>query len=276
MPGYFESFFDFLTNTFFGQVVLLVLSVSTLINVVESVGLMPEGISKRLRKNRNSDVIMALKDLGVDFHEERRSRLFKKIYSFLRSEKEFEDRVSGDLRRDTLNGPFLVGQRHEVSIKKFIDVMSAVCNEKKAVVYARYLSTFFYKTVCVDNGFNENEFDFIVTPKSGSPILGYEFSKIIGKPLVLHNHKEQKYRMVDHEQKKGAFDADFTIAPGMKALIVDDSTTGGGKVIEAIKDLREQGCKVENCVVLFEPQAKNVSEILKNYNVKLHSIVKVS
>lgn len=276
MPDYLDSYFDFLINTFFGQVVLLILSVSTIISVVESVGLMPESISRKLRKNRNSDVVMVLKDLGVDFHEERRSRLFKKISSFLRSEKEFEERVRNSLKKDTLNGSFLVGQRNEVSIEKFIDVMSAVCNENKAVVYARYLSTFFYRTVCIDNGFNENDFDFIVTPKSGSPILGYEFAKIIGKPLVLHNHKEQKYRTIQCDDKEGAFDADFTIIAGMKALIVDDSTTGGGKVIDAINDLRKLGCKVENCVVLFEPQAKNVSQILEDHNVKLHSIVKVS
>ena len=59
------------------------------------------------------------------------------------------------------------------------------------------------------------------------------------------------------------------------ALIVDDSATGGRKILEAINDLRANNYIVTDCLLLFEPTIKNVSQMLNDHGVQVHSIVKL-
>ena len=61
--------------------------------------------------------------------------------------------------------------------------------------------------------------------------------------------------------------------------MVDDSSTGGGKALKLIEDLRSCGWQVNDFLVVFEPQLKvptndNAAERLKPKDVVLHSIVK--
>jgi orotate phosphoribosyltransferase len=66
---------------------------------------------------------------------------------------------------------------------------------------------------------------------------------------------------------------------GSRGLIVDDSSTGGGKAARLIKDLRNSGWEVSDFLVVFEPQLKvgtgqNAAARLGPQGVTLHSIVK--
>lgn len=70
------------------------------------------------------------------------------------------------------------------------------------------------------------------------------------------------------------FDCAEVPEPGSRALIVDDSTTGGRMVCETIRDLRKYGYKVSECLVVFEPQNKDAKKKLEQQNVKLLSICK--
>ena len=114
--------------------------------------------------------------------------------------------------------------------------------------------------------------DFIVTPKGGSPILGYEFSKLLEKPLLLHEI-EERFLCEENDMRKN-FDCSKKPPKGSRALIVDDSTTGGRMVISAIKDLKKYGYDVTECLVVFEPQAKDARRKLASEGVNLISIVK--
>ena len=49
------------------------------------------------------------------------------------------------------------------------------------------------------------------------------------------------------------FDCAMIPPKGSKALIVDDSTTGGRMVLSVIDHLREYGFYVSECLMVFEP-----------------------
>jgi orotate phosphoribosyltransferase len=108
----------------------------------------------------------------------------------------------------------------------------------------------------------------------GSPLLGYKFSELLDKPFVLHSIESKFQSKTDN--LKQVFDIGKTIpSKGSTALLVDDSTTGGRKMIKAIEDLRKYGYKVTDCLVIFEPTIKNVRERLKDKGITLHSITKI-
>jgi orotate phosphoribosyltransferase len=114
--------------------------------------------------------------------------------------------------------------------------------------------------------------DFVVTPKGGSPILGYEFSKLMNKPFVLHE-ENARFDSVRDDMRKW-FDCASVPPRGSRALIVDDSTTGGRMVLKVITDLKKYGYKVTECLVVFEPQNKDAAKKLSDQGVNLISIVK--
>lgn len=93
------------------------------------------------------------------------------------------------------------------------------------------------------------QIDFIVTPKGGSPILGYEFAKLLNKPFVLHEEAERFICKQDDMRKK--FDCAKIPKVNSRALIVDDSTTGGRMVCETVDDLRKYGYIVSECLVVL-------------------------
>lgn len=113
--------------------------------------------------------------------------------------------------------------------------------------------------------------DFVVTPKGGSPILGYEFSKLMNRPLVLHE-EEARFDCEKDDMRKW-FDCAVIPPKGSKALIVDDSTTGGRMVLKVIEDLRKYGYDVSECLVVFEPQNKDARKKLSDQEVNLISII---
>jgi hypothetical protein len=60
---------------------------------------------------------------------------------------------------------------------------------------------------------------------------------------------------------------------GKTVLLVDDSTTGGSKMLDLAKALAAAGATVTDALVLFEPQGKGARERLRSSNIQLHSIV---
>lgn len=70
------------------------------------------------------------------------------------------------------------------------------------------------------------------------------------------------------------FDCAVVLPINSRALIVDDSTTGGRMVVSTIDDLRKYGYNVSECLVVFEPQNKDARKKLSDKEVNLISIVK--
>lgn len=258
-----------LSDNFFVSLVLVVLAISTLLSVLEWTGLMPRQVSSRLFKNRMRETLEILGEMGVDFKKQRQANFYYNLKSHFSSEDENTKKIKEIINVFLKKGKFSVGKTYQLNIDEFADLMSGSCDPKHAVSIARCLSTH----IKIRNEIPY--FDFVATPKNGSPIIGYEFAKIVNKPFVMHDCNETKYSTSDEELSLlSKFDSPIKLEKGKVGLIIDDSTTGGRKVMMLAEDLRTLGCVVSDCLVAFEPQGKEGGNLLTSAGIRLHSIVK--
>ena len=75
------------------------------------------------------------------------------------------------------------------------------CNARTAKAYARILSSYWADKIESSRDIIDPRIDFIVTPKGGSPILGYEFANLLGKPFVLHEETE-RFNCKENDMRK--------------------------------------------------------------------------
>lgn len=251
------------------RVILILLAISTLFQVLNWLGFLPMKLKNKMKLNQAEDTLEVLKHLGVDIDKYRRANSVVDLP--VDYPEDIEKEVERKLKGLCLEMKVSVGKRRGTEADYYIDLIGHSCEPKCAELYARLLCT--YWTNAVREGVVKNSmFDFIVTPKGGSPILGYEFAKLMEKPLVLHEADERFHcKKSDMRQK---FDCAQKPLQGASALIVDDSTTGGRMVLNAISDLKKYGYKVSECLVVFEPQSKDARKKLKDQGVNLISIVK--
>lgn len=258
---------------FFGSIVLLLLGLSGLLFVAEALGFLPDCITRWMNRNRLSQTITILEAFGVDVDGVRRRNRAAKLDQT--PSATIATRVQATLDRHKIKGPVAIGRTVRMNGNDFIDLMGASCNPAVARAVARDL-TAHWRSVITDPSSNaEDNFDFVVTPKDGSPLLGAAFAELMGKPFVLHAG-EPKFDGAD--RFRALFDCDAQPAADTRALIVDDSSTGGGKAIRLVQDLRDCGYKVDDFLVAFEPKLKaesgaNAAERLKPQGVRLHAIV---
>ncbi len=236
-------------------------SISTILLVAEASGFLPLKLSRLLHRNKLAITIDVLNELGLDIKEKK--QLLNKCLNLSSSQ-----RIQNKLTKITINEEVEIGKSQNGYVyPNYIDLMGSSTLQRNAKDFARELNTYQEKLE------NKLEFDFIVTSKLGSPILGYEFANLLEVPLVLHS-EEEKFRLTNgKEDPRAIFDFSCLQLNLSKALIVDDSTTGGRKVINIIKDLKKYGYKVTDCLVVFAPQGKNAYEKLEKQQVKLHSII---
>ncbi|MBA1432942.1 MAG: hypothetical protein FAF04_04975 [Epsilonproteobacteria bacterium] len=245
-------------------ILIFIGSISTIILVLEASGFLPLWLSRLLHKNKLGITIEVLNELGCNIHEKK-----KKIKECLMADS--YSRVEDKLSKVTIDKKVEIGKSQNGYIfPNYIDLMGSTTLKRNAQDFARELNT--YKESLEDN----LEFDFIVTSKLGSPILGYEFANLLELPFVLHS-EEEKFRLTNGS-KDPRINFDFGCIHNFrtlkKALIVDDSTTGGRKIIKIIKDLKKYNFQVTDCLVVFAPQGKHAKEKLANEEVTLHSILK--
>lgn len=250
------------------NLILFVLAVSTLIQVLNWLGFLPQKIRKFLKLNQSQDTLEVLEEMGVDIKRYQRQNAVIGIP--IDFPEDIEKDTEEKLKELMLNINVSVGRNRGTALNYYIDLIGYTCDSKYAKSYAKLLSTYWAKAVA-EGTVNNPCFDFIVTPKNGSPILGYEFAQLLGKPFVLHEDSERFASRKDDMRKK--FDCGKVIEKGKTALIVDDSTTGGRMVMDTISDLRKYGFKIKTCLVVFEPQIKDARKKLNNEGVQLISIV---
>lgn len=253
-------------------IILILSSISTVMLFADSLGFLPKESSLRINKKRNLQVLELLKDFGVDYERNKRAVIASDIISYAEGADDLEKKVSRLLEKLEIKGKMEVGKTETVTVDCYIDLMGATTNPQIAEKCARYLSTYWKYILRNKDEVQNADFDFVITPKLGSPVLGYEFAKLIDKPFVLYSDKDKFGTSIDMFKKN----ADTTLKDlEGKAIIVDDSTTGGGKVIEIAGFLRKNGILVTDCLVVFEPTVKNVKKTLQDASISLHSIIKV-
>lgn len=249
------------------------LAVSTIIFIMDKTNILPGIVRRWLRKNEIDSILSTLEELGLDVSKTKRENIAKKIPEYA-SASTLEERISGVMNQNILRKRVTVGSTDAVGEDNFIDLMGATTDSAMATLLARDLVAFW--RYLVENGrVKEINIEFICTPKAGSPLLGYEVAKILNLPFLLHNSQK---KFVDSDgDMRGVFD--FCKAPpaGCCGLLIDDSSTGGGKALKATDDLRAYGYEVHDMLVLFEPSTKksrgsDARVRLSNKNIDLHSI----
>lgn len=272
------SIFEWLTqiDIGFNDLILAALGLSSVLSILAWTGFLPQSISKRINLRKSEETLMVLSKLGINPDKYAKGNIAKSIPNYIDSNN-IQNTLSKILKECTIQQDVGVGRTEQVKTDKYIDVMSMSTNPADAVQLARCLSSFWRKLLNDNKAEIKNpEFTFIVNPKGGSPILGYEFAKIMQKPFALHISGNHKFTSADEKLKfKSCFDSKFEPKEGDIALIVDDSATGGRKVLEAISDLKSNGIVVTDCLVLFEPTVKNIREKLNSEGIQLHSILEI-
>jgi orotate phosphoribosyltransferase len=258
-------------NYFFGpitfnSIILWLLSFATIIFILDVIGLLPPRFAKYLARNRYETVIMALQRMGVKISieetEKKRTIVQRASEALGLSEPDYKVLLRQLLSEDTFDSKVGIGNSRHFTSDKFIDVMGASTSQERCLTYAKVLNTHF----------DSSGFDVIATPKSGSPILGYEFSRLIGKPFVLGAHmKVTDSQGIVGEHNYLDFPKSLTLTR-KKILLVDDSTTGGRKMVELAQKLREAGAEVRTALVLFEPKGKGAREKLSTQGIELVSL----
>lgn len=262
-----------LTKIKFSDVSLWLLSFGGFIWLLDAIGLLPPKLSKFLNRNKSEATLRALKELGVrvEWEKESSARLkpFQKLLARTRiKEPSYKIQLRKMLAQDSYEGEFDVGRGSHFEHKIFIDVMGGTSSHKRAETYARLLNSH-------AQSLSLKHFDGVACPKTGSPFLAYEFSKIKSVPLILG--AEDKVRAGEHtdfhQQGRDRLDypSDLKLS-GRTILLVDDSTTGGRKLVELAKNLRNAGAKVEQALVLFEPKGKGARARLEENEVQLIAV----
>jgi orotate phosphoribosyltransferase len=257
------------------KVILWVLLRSSFFVVAEMVGLLPRKLSGWINRNRMRETMRLLREFGVDTETPRRANGVARLEQI--KGQDLAERVNGRLATTKINHPVMIGTQVEVRAENYIDLMGATSDLNLARVYARDLSGLWRSLADVGGQVANTNIDFIVAPKAGSPLLASCFAELLRKPLLLHN-QEPKFRS-DPNDPKALFDCQELPAPGSQGLMVDDSSTGGGKAVKLIDDLRRCGWNVSDFLVVFGPQLKavsgqNAAVRLRPMGVTLHSIVK--
>lgn len=255
----------------FNNLILWLLSLATLIFILDSIGLLPPWAAKWLAQNRLDATIRALKSLGVKISWDGDkpvppSRLSRIFGSLLGEEPEYKSQLKEMLAQHKLETKVDVGQRRTFAAEEFIDVIGSTTDPDVARKYAKILYTHLHAENLLD-------FDFVATPKDGAPLLGYEFANLTGKPLILGVCSKG----IDSTGKsRSHLILDYPLHMQLEAragIIVDDSTTGGRKVVALAKALRAEGATVKKAAVLFEPLGKGARKLLLENGIELNAIV---
>ncbi|MBL1264140.1 phosphoribosyltransferase family protein [Methylomicrobium sp. RS1] len=259
----------------FDDIVLKILAISTIFSIAAWTGFLPRRITRYFIRNRAEETLQVLSSLGITPDKYLKENLAKSVPSFVDS-KEIENSLNKLLAKCSIKKEVGVGKIHQVKVKNYVDVMAMSTDAKNAEQLARHLTSYWRKLLNDNNVTVQNpKFDLVVTPKSGAPILGYEFAKILNVPFALHTSDHEKFTSQDPKLYfQSVFDSFSIPSEGSVALVVDDSATGGRKVLEAVSALRKCGIIVTDCLVLFEPTIKEVRRKLIEQGVSLHSIVK--
>jgi orotate phosphoribosyltransferase len=258
------------------HLILWVLGLSSLLVVADAAGFLPPFASNWINRNQARQTIETLEKLGVDIPDLRRRNAAGGIKADVQGAT-LEERVKRRLESRKIRGPITVGSSRPLPSPFFIDIMGASTDPMQAKAFASDLYSHLGNLLRQPTLRINPQIDFVVTPKSGSPLLGWEFAKLLKKPCILYNSVPRFAS--EGGDFRARFDCNAVPSPGARALLVDDSSTGGAKAREAAEALLDAGYNVSDCLVLFEPMLKkgeeaNAAKKLSEIGVALHSILK--
>lgn len=262
--------------------VLLVLALtSALRTVLEALTNLPlpSRWTDNLRRMRVSETTELLRQL----HIVQRLRMHQQV-------TQYQVLPEGDERRSYVSfvvsvakkyyrtGDFYLGRTYNQHYPAFLDLMSASTEPKDVELLARSLASFIKDETGELKWAHPILFDKIVVPSTGSPILGFVLAQTLGSEVLLfRGDRDPKIRLpLPVDLPDGFVHFNGSISKDAHAILVDDSTTGGGVLADCTERLREIGVQVHHAFVLFEPEDGGARDRLGRKDVTLHSIVKLN
>lgn len=257
------------------SIITLLLGISSVLVIMEALGFLPVKMSRTLNRNRLALTLDTLKAMGIDIDAMKRRNTAVALPEKAAAST-LQKRILSRFDAITIEGPLQIGGTEVARGDKYVDLMGASTDPAVARQFARDLAAHWRNLVEERRELVQYDIDFICTPKRGSPFLGYEFAQILGKPLMLHDAEPKFIR--DPEIAAAYFDCRSMPPAGARCLLVDDSSTGGGKARRAVDDLRRFGWIVSDALVVFAPKTKRANKQdaetrLKAIDVALHWIV---
>ena len=256
------------------SVIALLLAASGVLAVMEALGFLPLRMSRLLNLNRLALTLDTLKAMGIDIDAMRRRNTAVGLQERA-SASTIRERILSRFDAITIKGPLQIGGTEVAKGDSYVDLMGATTDPAVARQFARDLAAHWRNLIEERRELVNYDFDFVCTPKLGSPFLGYEFAQILGKPFMVH--ADPKF-LRDPDVAAAHFDCRVMPAEGARCLLVDDSSTGGGKARRAVDDLRRFGWIVSDALVVFSPKTKraigqDAETRLGTIDVALHWIV---
>ena len=258
--------------------IVLISAFRNLIDLLYEKGIpLPKFVEDIIVKRKKKEVTFILESMGIK-HLPNQDQ-FIKFTQFLdipeqRSGLNYKKELETIMAMSYSKGFYKIGKTYSYNFDYFIDIMGSTTNFNCADRCSRILANFIRDEMKKELGDPSTGiiFNKIVTPKSGSPTLGYMLGEILKIPCIFFRGNDNpKYQ--SRNNYKSFFDG--TVSSDEIIILVDDSTTGGRMFKQAISKIREAKAKVNHAFVLFEPLGKNARKELSDLDVNLHSIIKM-
>lgn len=221
---------------------------------------LPEKLTRYLRERRIRETVELLSQLSylskaarlrqAAQYQELPASPGKHVY-----ERDIQQTAKTYLRK----GQFLVGRVRDKEFRYFIDFMEASTVPRDADRLARALVSFIKDEMASLEQDPPIFFDCVVAPKGGSPVLAFLVARLLGSRCVLFRGADSP-KVTRPDQLQHYFDGE--IRTGQTAILVDDSSTGGRMLADAIQKLGEMDVAVKHAFILFEPKTGNAREVM--------------
>ena len=149
-----------------------------------------------------------------------------------------EDQILAEFRAADalLEGHFILSSG--LRSAKYLQCARVLMDPARAERLARELASRLPKTVA-------DQVDVVISPAMGGVIIGHEMGRALGRPAIFVERPQGKF-----ELRRG-----FSLAPGVKVLMVEDVVTTGLSSREAIDAVRAAGGEVIGEAALVDRSA---------------------
>jgi orotate phosphoribosyltransferase len=258
-------------------VLLLILSIHTIIDVLENLGWLPEWIDRRLHKKREATMQHTLESIGVTpkipwVKSVNQALDIKSEIALPEAHPELKERLRNIVSKYIESHRFTIGSTSRIPVKYFINLRHAFCAAPKDEIDKQLAEIMLAH---IKECFKRNSLSAsaVVARKNGLNILGYLVARAMGLPLLLYT--EDVSIWCAENGKDGSIHPrhiDYNLPKFSTAIIVDDSCVGGGSFKDLADDLRKHGINIEHAFVLFTRKEVDAVQSLRSHGLTLHPL----
>lgn len=257
--------------------ILVIVSVHTLVDILDKVGYLPEWIEKKLHGHKEKEILEIISKLGID----QKARWFRSVNQVLEIRSEiapcdFNPHLRDHLRiivKDYIEeGRYTIGSNSKIPVKFFVNLRHAFCTSPSCE-YDKRLAEIMLAQIRDTFRRDGISAGVVVGRKNGLNLLAYIVARSMGLPLLLYSEDVSIWNPRNGEAATARpRHLDYDLPVGAEAIIVDDSCVGGGSFKDLALDLKRQNIKVEHAFILFCRKEVNACKALLQDGITLHFI----